>query len=171
MVKGKVFSNVLLAIALVVSSAAVAHAGAGSGSGLLVTLFNCYVIEDGANSPYVLTLNDQFGTRNHVHVGKARLLCTPTTPGDFVDKDGLPIPNEGALVERGPELTFVDQGDPNFGHLKCYDAAPRHANGREPIVKITDPFGQETVELEKSRFLCAPAIKEVVGFEHEHHRK
>ena len=144
MVKGKVFSNVLLVIALVASSAAVAHAGAGSGSSVNATLFDCYAIEDGANSPYVLELTDQFGIRKHVNVGKAKLLCTPTT---------------SVTVEKGPFLN--GDFDPNVAdHIKCYDvSSQRRDRGPDVVVTITDPLVTETVELEKLRVLCTPAIK------------
>ena len=157
MVKGKVFSNVLLAIALIASSAAVAHAGAGSGSSITATLFNCYVIEDSANSPYVLELTDQFGTRAHVRVGEARLLCTPTT----------------ATVERGPELNpdytleVADAAD----HLKCYGVSSRRSREADVVVKIIDPLVTETVELERPRFLCTLATKEVLQQNQNHHRE
>ena len=163
MVKGKVLSNVLLAIALIASSAVVAHAGAGSGTSFPVTLAICYVIEDGANSPYVLTLQDQFGTREHVRVGKARLLCTPTS----MDSLGNP---DGWTVERGPELNGDFLGTVG-DHLKCYDVSSRRPKGPDAVVNIIDPFGNETVELERPRLLCTPATKEVLQQNQNHHRE
>ena len=159
MVKGKVFLNVLLAIALVASSAAVAHAGAGSGSSVNAILFDCYAIEDGANSPYVLELTDQFGIRKHVNVGKAKLLCTQTT---------------AVKVERGPVLNpdfdALGGGDA-ADHIKCYKASSRRDKGPDAVVTITDPLATETVELEKLRFLCAPAFKEILQQNQNHHRE
>lgn len=154
MMKTRKIPAVLMVLALVASSFAVAYAG-GMGAGLSITLVNCYVIHHGANSPYTLAVNDQFGVRQHVRLGKARLLCTLTTPGDFVDSNGVPIDNQGAVVERGPELTVVTTGD----HLKCYDVVPRAASANT-VVTITDPFGGaagETVSLEGLSVLCAPA--------------
>ena len=137
---------VLMTLALVASSAAVAHAGAGSGSGLEITLFDCYVIHNGPNSPYVLELTDQFGTRDNVHIGKARLLCTPTT--------------DSTTIRRGPVLN--GNFDPAVAdHLKCYDIVPPAARP-SAVVTINDPFGVETVALEGLSVLCSPATKTVL---------
>jgi hypothetical protein len=145
-----------LALALVLSSAGVAAAGGGGvGAGITITLFDCYVIHNGPDSPFTLTVSDQFGVREHVRLGKARLLCTPTTPN--LDADGT----VGAIVERGPALN--GNFDPFAAdHLKCYDVNPSLA-GPVATVRVTDPFADETVSLEKLSVLCAPAIKEVVG--------
>jgi hypothetical protein len=151
MVKAKVLSSALLALVLVGGSAVVAQAGgAGAGSGVAITLFDCYVIHDGANSPYRLTVNDEFGTREHVRLGKARLLCTPTTP----DPNGG-AGNQGATVERGPALNgSFDGGLANS--FKCYDVNP-DLKGPNTLVTIRDPFGDEHVGLRRLTTLCAPA--------------
>jgi len=146
MVKARAFSSVLLAVAIIASSSVVAHAGGGQGSSVNATLLDCYVIENGTNSPYVLTLVDQFGTRGHVRVGQARLLCTPTT---------------AATVERGPVLN--GDFDPNLADLvKCYGASSPLDTGADAVVTINDPFGAETVKLNRLVVLCTPATKEVV---------
>jgi hypothetical protein len=145
----KAAASLLAAIALIAGSAALAQAGGGAGTspGDGIPLFQCYVIEEGRDSPYVLELSDQFGTREHVRVGKARLLCTPVT----------------ATVESGPPLTEVNTGDPSFPHLSCYGLPPRrHDGGPDGRVLITDPFGARTVELDRPRLLCAGATKELV---------
>jgi hypothetical protein len=152
MVKAKKLTGVLLALALIGSSAVVAYAGGGGqGSSLSVPLLHCYFL-NGADSPYVLTLTDQFGTHQHVQLGRARLLCTPTSP------DG-----SGATVEHGPVLN--GNFDPNFAdHLKCYDAPPFLA-GPSAVVTLEDPFGSETIALrpgsDRLAVVCAPAIKTV----------
>ncbi len=157
MVKAKVFSRVLLALALVVSSAAVAHAGGGgAGSSLSVQLLHCYMI-NGSQSPYVLTLTDQFGTQQHVQLGKAKLLCTPTS---LDQTTGAPE----AVVEHGPALNGdFDPGSAD--HLKCYDAPPLLA-GPNGVVTLNDPFGNETLALNPNAarlaVVCAPAIKTFV---------
>jgi len=146
MAKARAFSSVLLAVAIIASSSVVAHAGGGQGSPVNATLLDCYVIENGTNSPYVLTLVDQFGTRGHVRVGQARLLCTQTT---------------AATVERGPVLN--GDFDPNAAdHIKCYGASSPLDTGADAVVTINDPFGAETVKLNRLVVLCTPATKDVV---------
>jgi hypothetical protein len=158
MVKAKKLTSVLLGLALIGSSAVVTHAGGGGqGSGVTTLLYDCYFL-NGDNSPYTLTLNDQFGTRQHVKLGRARLLCTPTTP----DPNG-PEGNQGATVERGPVLNGnFDEGLAD--HLKCYDAPPFPA-GPRTVVTLNDPFGVETITLrpglDRLALVCAPAIKTV----------
>ncbi len=157
MVKAKVFSSVLLALALVVSSVAVVNAGGGgAGSSLSIQLLHCYIL-NGADSPYVLALTDQFGTREHVQLGRARLLCTPTS---LDPATGAPE----AVVEHGPVLN--GDFDPGLAdHLKCYDAPPFLA-GPRGTVTLNDPFGIETLALnpifDRLAVVCAPAIKTFV---------
>ena len=152
--KAKKLTRVLLALALIGSSAVVAYAGGGGqGSSLQAQLLHCYVL-NGADSPYVLTLTDQFGTHQHVQLGRARLLCTPTS----LDPAGAPE----ATVEHGPVLN--GNFDPNTDHLKCYDAPPFPA-GPSAVVTINDPFGVETITLrpgfDRLALVCAPATKTV----------
>jgi hypothetical protein len=152
MLKARSFSCVMLAVVLVLSSAAVARAGGGGlGSGISSTLFDCYVIHNGSDSPFTLTVMDQFGTTPHVRLGKARLLCTPTVP----DANG-----NGAIVEHGPVLNGnFDQNAAD--HIKCYDVVPSVA-GSGATVRVSDPLSEETFVLDKLSVLCAPAIKEVI---------
>jgi len=156
MVKAKKVIYVLLALALIGSSAVVAYAGGGGqGSGVSVQLSHCYFL-NGADSPYVLTLTDQFGTHPHVQLGRARLLCTLTS----VDQaTGAPE----AVVEHGPVLN--GNFDLNTAdHLKCYDAPPFPA-GPSAVVTLNDPFGVETITLhpgfDRLALVCAPATKTV----------
>ena len=153
--KAKKLTSVLLGLTLIGSSAVVAYAGGGGqGSGVSVQLLHCYFI-NGADSPYVLTLPDQFGIHQHVQLGRARLLCTPTS----VDPSGAPQ----ATVEHGPVLN--GNFDPfSADHLKCYDAPPFPA-GPRAVVTLNDPFGVETIALrpgfDRLAVVCAPAIKTV----------
>ena len=153
--KAKKLTSVLLGLTLNGSSAVVAYAGGGGqGSGVSVQLLHCYFI-NGADSPYVLTLPDQFGIHQHVQLGRARLLCTPTS----VDPSGAPQ----ATVEHGPVLN--GNFDPfSADHLKCYDAPPFPA-GPSAVVTLNDPFGVETITLrpgfDRLAIVCAPAIKTV----------
>jgi hypothetical protein len=159
MMKAKKLTRVLLTLALIVTPAVVAYAGGGGqGSGVTILLYDCYFL-NGADSPYVLTLNDQFGTHQHVNLGRARLLCTPTTP-DPTGGAG----NQGATVEHGPVLNGnFDSGVAD--HLKCYDAVPFPA-GPSAVVTINDPFATETISLhpgfDRLALVCAPATKTVV---------
>src|SRR5438105_1754272 len=140
MLRARGFSCVMLAVALILSSATVVSAGGGGlGSGITATLYDCYVIHNAPDSPYTLTVNDQFGAHQHVRLGKARLLCAPTTP----DANG-----NGAVVEHGPVLNG------NFDefaadHIKCYDVNPSLASS-PATVRLNDVLvGDETVTLEK----------------------
>ena len=152
--KAKKLTSVLLGLTLIGSSAVVAYAGGGGqGSGVSVQLLHCYFI-NGADSPYVLTLPDQFGIHQHVQLGRARLLCTPTS----VDPSGAPQ----ATVEHGPVLNSAFA--PLADHLKCYDAPPFLA-GPSAVVTLNDPFGIETIALrpafDRLAVVCAPATKTV----------
>jgi len=135
----------MLALVLVAASALVAHAGGGAGSGVNTTLLDCYAIQGGDNSPYVLEVEDQFGV-SRIRVNKARFVCTPTA---------------AATVVKGPALN--GDFDPNAAdHLKCYGVTVRQPQP-DPVVQISDPFGVETANVAQDRLLCAPAIKEVVA--------
>src|SRR6266850_6033585 len=103
--KSRMILAVLMTLALVTSSVAVGYAGSGGGSPITATLFDCYMIHNGADSPYVLELTDRFGVLQNVTLGKSRMLCTPTS---------------AATVKTGPVLNpdFVTT-EPD--HLKCYD--------------------------------------------------
>ena len=77
--KARGIAALLMTLALVASSAVVADAGGGQGSSVNATLLDCYVIENGTNSPYVLTLVDQFDWR---------FLDIPQDAGEVVLPDG-----------------------------------------------------------------------------------
>ncbi len=89
-------------------------------------------------------MDDQFGERTGVKLGKAKLLCTPAdgtvdvrtapTPGDFTPAD----------------------------HIKCYDAPPKGANPKVTEV-VVDPFVTETVKVGVPQFVCVEAFKCPVG--------
>src|SRR5712691_6793951 len=152
MVKAKKFISVLFALALIGSSAVVTYAGGGGqGSPIATPMFQCYFIQGGSNlvlttPPYVLELTDQFGTRQNVGVGLARLLCTPIS---------------AATVEHGPALNFVD---PNLvDHLKCYDILTPRVGGPGAVAQVTDPFAVDTVTVGPASVLCAGATKELIG--------
>ena len=152
--KAKKLTSVLLGLTLNGSSAVVAYAGGGGqGSGVSVQLLHCYFI-NGADSPYVLTLPDQFGIHQHVQLGRARLLCTPTSVGSAGPE---------ATVEHGPVLNFNFDSN-SADHLKCYDSPPFPA-GPSAVVTLNDPFGVETITLrpgfDRLAIVCAPAIKTV----------
>jgi len=142
MMKARMTFVALMTLAVIVSSVAVGYAGGGAGSSVSTTLFDCYVIHNGDNSPYVLELTDRFGDHQHVRLGKARLLCTPTS---------------AATVERGPALN--GDFDPNVAdHIKCYDIQGAQPRAPRAAITITDPFGNETVTLEQMTTVCAPAV-------------
>jgi hypothetical protein len=146
------FACAMLTAAVMLSAAATANAGGGGlGSGITATLFDCYLIHNGPDSPFTLTVNDQFGTHQGVRLGKARLLCAPTVP----DANGF-----GAVVEHGPVLNG------NFDefaadHVKCYDVNPPVGNPAT-TVRLNDVLSDETVTLERLSVLCTLATKEVI---------
>jgi hypothetical protein len=150
-----------LAIALaVVLVAPLAHAG-GGGAGLGgVAFLQCWVIEGGANPAHVLSVNDQFTNPTLASVGKARLVCTPADGVACTDERD-PTTNQLLMPEcKGrvsPTLQVVD-GD--VSHLTCYDRGPDNVPASNALVKLTDPFGEQTVRVRKPDFLCTGAVKE-----------
>jgi hypothetical protein len=152
MLRLKGFACAMLTTALILAATATAGAGGGGlGSGITSILFDCYLIHNGPDSPFTLSVNDQFGTHQGVRLGKARLLCAPTVP----DANG-----NGAVVEHGPVLNG------NFDafaadHLKCYDVNPP-VGSPATTVRLNDVLSDETVVLEQLSVLCSPATKEVI---------
>lgn len=121
-----------------------AHAGGGGAGGTLeVAAFQCYVV-DGARTLRTATLIDQFGERTDVKLDNARLLCTPTTVNV----------NEGELASVDPFLA---------DHLKCYGISSRTRFNPRVEVRVTDPLGEEILEVRDPRYLCIQAIKELVN--------
>jgi hypothetical protein len=123
----------------------IAHAGGGQGGGgASIEGFQCYHIEKTANQPHVVTLDDQFGTRDHVRISSGRLLCTPTI----------------VTLEKGTDTGEFDNA---FGgdHLKCYDIRPV-GRGAHAMAETTDPIDVETVKVGGPTLLCVFAFKEVL---------
>jgi hypothetical protein len=144
MMKLRVFSGVVVGMALIAASPVLSHAGGGgvgttipAGSGL----FNCYMLQGGPNSPFVVTVTDENGTQQHVKLGSARLLCTPT--GDLTVEHG-PVPN--------PNFD-VNQAD----HVKCYDVTAPNGLGPLATVTVSDQFVSELVSVGLFKVLCGPA--------------
>jgi len=155
-VKGRMASQLIFVIGLILISAAVAHAGAGGGAGAagtaLTTGFECYFVYKGAPSNQVVDISDgEFGLDAHqnvvtqsVHLGSTQMMCTPVQ----VEQDGT-------------DVTI----DPTPGprHLKCYNIpSPDSFNPTGPgptfgSAELHDPFGVETVTMTSSKFLCLPA--------------
>jgi hypothetical protein len=158
MLRVKVVSRALAVIGVLAMSATVAHAGGGQGGGSpVLNAFQCYLIDGDRPQTHVLNLADQFGSRQNVQVGRARLLCTaavgthPTDP--FFTFDPLP---EGAT------------GD----HFKCYTISPleRGTNGRlrlydpDAAVDLTDELDVDKgVNVSIPTFLCTLVQKDCVS--------
>jgi hypothetical protein len=101
--------------------------------------FKCYLIS-GHNPPHVVRVIDQFGQET-IHVGKARLLCTPVLEKIVVE--GVPAPFSG-------------------DHLKCYNIPLAERHDPPAVVDLANQFGiEEGVAVGLSRFLCAPTEKKV----------
>jgi hypothetical protein len=160
MAKGKVWSGLLVAL-VVLAMAPGAHAG-GGGAGLGgVAFLQCWVI-DGANPPHQLSVNDQFTNATFARVGKARLLCTPADGfacTDEVDQEGNPVFPE-CRGRVSPTLQVVE-GD--VSHLTCYERDDDNDDRSRALVKLTDPFGEQTVRVGRPNFLCAGAVKECLS--------
>jgi hypothetical protein len=120
-----------------------AHAGGGgAGSPVPGTLYDCYLI-NGDNAPQTITVDDQFGERTGVALGKAKLLCTPAS----------------GIVESGQ----LQPGDFSDGdHLKCYETPPKGTNPKVSK-QVVDPFLAETVKVGDAHYTCAQAFKCDVG--------
>src|SRR5207248_3234582 len=95
---------VVATVSVVVLCTSVAYAGGGSN---IIFPFQCYLINgDTPPSPNnVVNITDQFGTRQNVHVGPARLLCTPTET-------------------TKPDLGLFDPPPVLGDHLTCYTISP-----------------------------------------------
>jgi hypothetical protein len=131
-----VLASMLVITVLIVLSVTMANAGGGQGGGgANFAAFQCYSI-DGVNQHRTVTLDDQFGTREKIHVGKGKLLCTPV-------RGAL---EEGELDALDPLLAF--------DHLKCYDMSQNRALNPTPVVKVTDQFDIENVEVFAPSLLC-----------------
>ena len=151
MSKANVVSRVLAVIGCIALSATVAHAGAGSGEGgPTIGGFQCYVI-DGQEQTRVVTLDDQFGSHD-VHVGEARLLCTPvqiTKSPDTINTPDFDSPKDAV----SGELLTLD-------HLKCYTISPHIRPTPRTVVKIRDGLDNETLRVHRPQLLCTGANKE-----------
>src|SRR5262245_3023525 len=103
-----------------------------------ITLLDCYLVVNGEDAPQKLTLDDQFGERSKVKLGKPRLLCTQATgtvesgelrPGDFTEAD----------------------------HVICYDTPAR---GSVNVKKqISTPLTSGTVKVLVPVFTCVLGFK------------
>jgi hypothetical protein len=151
-------SSVVTAIVAVACSAGMAFAGsAGGGIGSDALHFKCYLVEGGANPNHVVDLVDQFsgvdGEGNaipqRIGVGSARLLCSPVAK---------------TVVSGDPPPTVLDP-DAVADHYTCYDMRrpdrPLIPSVQDPraLVTLTNQFGEDTVRVRASAFLCAPTIK------------
>ena len=140
--KSRMILTVLMTLALVASSVAVGYAGSGGGSPITATLFDCYTIHNGTDSPYVLELTDRFGHFQNVTLARSRMLCTPTS---------------AAIVTRGPVLNSAF--DPNAAdHIKCYDVIGNNPAAPRGALKIIDPLSTETVAFDPVPMVCTPAV-------------
>ena len=141
--KIRTISTAVMVIAVVAFSTGMVHAG-GGGNGLGgVLFFQCYWIQSqGMNPPHELEVNDQFTDPTNVKVGTARLVCTPAD----------------AAVTNNVDITVVDPFTAD--HITCYEVA---SSTPHAVITLTDPFGEQTVRLGASKFVCVQAIKECVS--------
>ena len=156
MPKARLVSRVLATIGVLALSGTVAYAGGGQGGGTnTIFPYQCYLI-NGDEPPAVndiLNITDQFGTRDNVRVGRARLLCTIAT----VTKP------DGGLFDPPPAI-----GD----HLTCYTISPlQHSpSGRvsffdpDAVVDLKDELNIDRgVKVSIPLFVCASSDKTCVS--------
>ena len=143
----------LMALTLIAAGPDMARAGAG-GEGLTVAipLDVCYLIQDAADSRFILTIADQFGTQEQVRMGKPSMVCTRsfTTGGTVVE--------HGPLFDAGFLARFT-AGESTDGHKKCYDVASP-SGSVDAIKKVVDLFGTDTVDVKQLSMVCVPAYKD-----------
>jgi hypothetical protein len=142
MMRARTIRAAVMGFALV-AWAPIAHAGGGgAGSPVPGTLYDCYQI-DGDNAPQTITVDDQFGERTGVKLGKAKLLCTPAS----------------GIVESG----ILQPGDFSEGdHLSCYEVPGKGSNPKVDK-QVVDPFVAQTVRVGEGHYVCAQAFKCDVG--------
>ena len=154
-------SRVLVVLGVLGLFATAAHAGGGQGGGVdILNAFQCYLINADAPPPTnsVVNLVDQFGTRQNVRIGAARLICTPV--------QGMkPVP-EPADPNFNPLFDPLPDG---ADHIKCYQISPfeRDGNGRfslynpDAVVDLTDELDVVTnVQVSVPAFICTLAKKD-----------
>jgi hypothetical protein len=148
MLRMRAIVRVLAVIVALVMSTAVAHAGGGQGGGgTSIEGKQCYVIARTVNQPHVVTLDDQFGTRQHVRVGNAVLVCTPVT---VTLESGSPSPDGG-----------FDNVAGDGEHHTCYSITPL-VRGPNTTVEISDQIDTETVKVLSPALLCTFSNKTIV---------
>src|SRR2546425_8885584 len=140
--KSRMILAVLMTLALVTSSVAVGYAGSGGGSSITATLFDCYMIHNGTDSPYVLELTDRFGHFQNVTVARSRMLCTPTSAAKVT---------RGTVLNSAFDETLAD-------HFKCYDVIGNNPAAPPSALEIIDPLSTETVTFDPVPMLCTPAV-------------
>jgi hypothetical protein len=128
----------VMTLALVASWVAVGHAGGGAGQPITDTFFDCYEIQNGAASDYILALTDRFGDHQEVKLRRSRLLCTPTSAISIV---------------RGPAPSVPPA---NTSEIKCYDIEGSKPKPPRDTITLTDSLGQETVVLKQMTMVCTP---------------
>ena len=142
MMRVRTVQAVVMGLALA-AWAPITHAGGGgAGSPVPGTLYDCYLI-NGDNAPKTITVDDQFGERTGVELGKAKLLCTPAS----------------GTVDSGQ----LQPGDFSGGdHLTCYKVPGKGSNPKVSK-QVVDPFVAQTVKVGETRYVCAQAFKCDVG--------
>lgn len=102
-----------------------------------------YLIVDGTIAPGVVTVTDQFGTRD-MDLGTGIFLLVPALKiieGDLQNNDGIVSPV----------------------HWKCYSVVGEDPIIDPPIVKLLDQFITENVDPGTAEDFCTPVIKTVQG--------
>jgi hypothetical protein len=152
--KASVVSRVLAVIGVLALSVTGAQAGGGSGGGANVIIpWQCYLIDGDHPAHDVVNLTDQFGTRENVQLGRARLLCTPVTT----------TRPDGGQFDPAPVL-----GD----HITCYTVSPfqRGPRGRvslvnpDAVVDLNDELNTDRgVSVGIPAFVCTLSDKTCVS--------
>ena len=155
----RVVFHTFVVLGSIAAFAATAHAGGGQGGGVnILEAFQCYLIFADAPPPgnNVVNLTDQFGTRENVRIGGARLVCTPT---------------QATKPEGSTDFTF-DPLPEGADHIKCYQISPVERNERsrptfvdpDAVVDLTDELDTvRGVKVSVPAFLCTLARKDCVS--------
>jgi hypothetical protein len=159
MVSSKAVWAVVVMLVVAAAAAPVAYAG-GGGLGLGgVAFLQCWLI-DGANPPHLLSVNDQFTNPTFARVGRARLVCTQAE--GFVCTNELdPETGQPRFPEcQGRTSPDIEIPDALLDHFTCYERDDHNDARSRALVKLTDPFGEQTVRVGSPRFLCVGSAKE-----------
>ena len=100
--------------------------------------YRCYEVAEVELDPRpIVDLADQFFTDEDIIATKAKMICAP------VDKNGEGVTNSDT-------------------HLVCYETEPESEEAKLEV-EIANQFGEQILEVKKSKLLCVPSRKKIIG--------